>query len=159
MIWLAQQGHRVLGVELSETAVQEFFAESGVTPNIDQQGAFKRYAADNIELLVGDIFALRATDLAGVAGVYDRAALVALPAKMRAEYAKLLGGLLPAKAQTLLITFEYSPGAAEGPPFSISAEEVSRLFADNCEISVLDSQPFDLRGVAATEHVFRLSYR
>lgn len=159
MIWLAQQGHRVLGVELSETAVQEFFAESGVTPTIDQQGAFKRYASGNIELLVGDFFALTATELDGVAAVYDRAALIALPTKMREAYVKLLSELLPSQTQTLLITFEYLPGAAEGPPFSIDAEEVKRLFGESCYIEPLESQYFDLRGVDATEHVFHLNYR
>ena len=52
---------------------------------------------ENIELLVGDFFALTAADLAGVAGVYDRAALVALPPKMREDYVRLLAELLPAR--------------------------------------------------------------
>jgi len=159
MLWLAQRGHSILGIELSETAVQEFFEEFGVTPDISQKGAFKSYQMENIELLVGDFFALTAADLAGVAGVYDRAALVALPPKMREDYVRLLAKLLPAQAQTLLITFEYLPGAAEGPPFSVSEEDVTRLFSNECEIQTLDSQYFDLRGTDATEHVFHLSYR
>lgn len=159
MVWLAQQGHSVIGVELSEMAVQEFFEELKVAPAVDETGPFKRYAVDNIELLVGDFFALTAQDLADVAAVYDRAALVALPPEMRRDYAKLLTSLLPAQVQALLITFEYRPGDAEGPPFSIAADEVDSLFQDRCNISKLDSQYFDLRGVDATEHAFHLSYR
>ena len=30
MIWLAQQGHRVIGVELSDVAVESFFSENGL---------------------------------------------------------------------------------------------------------------------------------
>ena len=32
------------------------------------------------------------------------------------------------------------------------------LFEGGCDITLLDSQPFDLRGVAAIEHAFRLGY-
>ncbi|MGB5055458.1 MAG: thiopurine S-methyltransferase [Nitrospirales bacterium] len=159
MRWLAQLGHHVVGVELCEAAVQEFFEESKVQPTVDQQGSFQRYSAENVELLVGDFFALAAEDVQEVAGVYDRAALVALPPEMRREYVNLLAEIVPAKVQTLLITFEYRRGEREGPPFSIDRDAVKSLFDGRCEINVLDSQPFDLRGVEATEHAFRLSYR
>ncbi|MFZ1744387.1 MAG: thiopurine S-methyltransferase [Nitrospirales bacterium] len=159
MRWLAQLGHHVVGVELCEAAVQEFFEESKVQPTVDQQGSFQRYSAENVELLVGDFFALAAEDVQEVAGVYDRAALVALPPEMRRDYVNVLAEIVPAKVQTLLITFEYRRGEREGPPFSIDRDAVKSLFDGRCEINVLDSQPFDLRGVEATEHAFRLSYR
>lgn len=156
MRWLAQQGHQVLGVELSEAAVQEFFKEWEVSPKVDQKGFFTCYSAENVELLVGDFFALRAEDLQEVVGVYDRAALVALPPDMRRLYVNLLTKLLPIKTQTLLITFEYPIDARDGPPFSIDIEAVQSLFEDRYAINMLASQPFDLRGVAATEYVYRL---
>ena len=34
MAWLASQGHRVLGVELSQLAVEQFFAEHDLQPGI-----------------------------------------------------------------------------------------------------------------------------
>lgn len=156
MRWLAQRGHHVLGVEVSEAAVKEFFEEWEMPPKVDQQGSFTRYSADNVELLVGDFFALTAEDLQEVAGVYDRASLVALPQDMRRDYVNVLAEILPATAQILLITFEYRLGDREGPPFSIDIAAVKSLFEDRCAINLLDSQPFDLRGVAATEHAFRL---
>jgi len=158
MRWLAQQGYHVLGVELSNTAVQEFFEEWEVQPTVDPQGPFTRYSGKNVELLVGDIFALRAEDVQEVAGVYDRAALVALPPDMRREYVHLLTTLLPSNVQTLLITFEYRLGDREGPPFSIPIDAVKDLYESTCAIHTLESGPFDLRGVAAIEHAFRLEY-
>jgi thiopurine S-methyltransferase len=128
MRWLAQRGHHVLGVELSEAAVQDFFKEWEVQPQVDQLGSFRRYSAENIELLVGDFFALTVEDMQEVSGVYDRAALVALPPDMRGDYVNLLAKILPAKAQILLITFEYRLGAREGPPFSIDIDAVKNLF-------------------------------
>jgi thiopurine S-methyltransferase len=158
MRWLAQRGHHVLGVELSEAAVQDFFKEWEVQPKVDQLGSFRRYSAENIELLVGDFFALTVEDMQEVSGVYDRAALVALPPDMRGDYVNLLAKILPAKAQILLITFEYRLGAREGPPFSIDIDAVKNLFEGEWAIHALASQPFDLRGVDATEHAFRLGY-
>jgi thiopurine S-methyltransferase len=111
-----------------------------------------------VELLVGDFFALTAEDLQEVAGVYDRAALVALPPEMRRDYVNLLSEILPPKAQTLLITFEYRLGEREGPPFSLPIDAVKGLFEGRGDITLLDSQPFDLRGVEAIEHAFRLAY-
>jgi len=32
MLWLAEQGYRVLGVELSELAIRQFFDERGLSP-------------------------------------------------------------------------------------------------------------------------------
>ena len=158
MLWLVEQGYHVLGVELSETAVQEFFEEWKVHPKVDQRGSFKRYSGRNVELLVGDFFALIAENLENVTAVYDRAALVALPPDMRSNYANLLAKILPAKTQSLLISFEYAIGAIKGPPFSIPIETVKCLFEGRCDIHTLDSQPFDFRGVEAVEHAFRLDY-
>ncbi len=143
---------------MSEAAVQEFFEELEVSPKIDHRGSFTRYSWENVELLVGDIFALTAEDLQGVAGVYDRGALVALPPEMRRNYANLLARILPTSTQTLLMTFEYCLGDMEGPPFSINIDEVRSLFGDRCALTRLSSKPFDLRGVDVTEHAFRLDY-
>ena len=43
--WLAAQGYEVLGVELTQTAVEQFFGEQKVMPTIRQHGAFKVYEA------------------------------------------------------------------------------------------------------------------
>src|SRR3546814_18511093 len=83
MIWLAEQGHRVLGVELSSLAVEQFFSENKLHPDTHTSPAGQHYVAGNIEIICGDIFAMDATMLSGCTGVYDRAALVALPAPMR----------------------------------------------------------------------------
>ena len=159
MQWLAQRGHHVLGVEVSETAVQEFFEEWEVQPTRKHKRHFVCYSAKSIEILVGDFFALTVEDVREVAGVYDRAALVALPPDMRRNYVNVLAEILPAQAQTLLISFEYHLDARKGPPFSIDIDAVKSLFEGKYEINLLDSQPFDLRGVAATEHAFRLGLR
>ncbi|WEK08502.1 MAG: thiopurine S-methyltransferase [Candidatus Pseudomonas colombiensis] len=136
LMWLANRGHRVLGVELSEKAVEGFFHEQGLAPTVTQQGAFKVYQDGSIQLWCGDVFALRAEDVAGVAGFYDRAALIALPPEMRERYAVHLRTILPQGCDGLLITMDYDQALIEGPPFAVLDEEVERLLAARWQVAV-----------------------
>ncbi|WP_052700182.1 hypothetical protein [Methylocucumis oryzae] len=58
MVWLAQQGHSVLGVELSPLAVEDFFATLGLAPEISEGESLLRYQADAWTLLQGDFFCI-----------------------------------------------------------------------------------------------------
>lgn len=136
LAWLAAQGLQVMGVELSKTAVADFFAERHLVPVVRQQGAFSVYQAGSLELWCGDFFALEAADLAGCAGLYDRAALIALPPTMRQQYVAHLTKLVPPGCQGLLITLDYEQQQMEGPPFAVTDEEVRDLFAETWQLRV-----------------------
>lgn len=125
--WLAAQGHPVLGVELSETACTEFFTDNGLPFERSHDGPFERFRGAGIELLCGDFFALQAAHLAGVAAIYDRAALIALPPPMRRRYVAHLQALCP-PLPTLLITLDYEQAERDGPPFSVPESEVRALY-------------------------------
>ncbi len=165
MVWLAERGLRVLGVELSALAVETFFREQGWAPRITNEGVFTRYATDNIELLCGDVFALDAERVGDVHGVYDRAAMVALPPAMRAAYAAQLSRLLPSTASGLLVTFEYDEQQMQGPPFSVPDAEVHALLSPAFEVThlaehdVLRDEPrMRDRGLTRLqEHVYALT--
>lgn len=162
LAWLAGQGHRVLGVELSRQAVQAFFAEHELAPEVEQQGAFELWRSGAVEVLCGDIFGLRAEHVAGCIGLYDRAALIALPASMRERYLGLLNALLPT-ARGLLVTLDYDQALIDGPPFSVGDGEVRAGFAE-WQLALLeapeiigDSQKFQQAGVGSLlERVYRL---
>ena len=104
--WLHQQGHRVIGVELSHIAIAAYFAERGLQPQRQRLGRFQRYWAGTLELWCGDLFDLRREDLGDVAAVYDCAALTALPAASRGHYVRQLSSLLAVGGQMLLLTTE-----------------------------------------------------
>ena len=167
MLWLAQQGHRVLGVELSELAVRQFFEENGLTPQQHASAQGQHFVAGPIEIICGDIFALEDATLAACAGAYDRAALIALPADMRQRYAERIYARLPGEARSLLITLEYAQEQMEGPPFSVAQEEVQRLYGAHTEVAaidrrdILDKEPkFVERGLDRLETVtYRLQRR
>ena len=148
--WLLSKGYSVAGAELSEIAVRDLFAEMGVVPEVTDTGRHRRYAAEGIDIFVGDIFDLSASVLGQVDAVYDRAALVALPKDMRARYAAHLAGITECAPQ-LLVTFEYDQSAMAGPPFSISEQEVARCHGERFTINLLTDQdvPGGLKGVVA----------
>lgn len=128
LAWLAEQGHAVIGVELAERAVQDFFAERDVQPHVSQHGAFKVYQAGALRILCGDFFALSHADVADCQAFYDRAALIALPAEMRERYATHLQAILPETCQGLLVTLVYDQQRMDGPPFSVEDAEVEQRF-------------------------------
>jgi thiopurine S-methyltransferase len=138
MAWLASRGHEVVGSELSPIAIGEFFASQGLEPAAEARGAFVRHAAGAFELLEGDALALTPADTGRIGGVYDRAALVALPPEMRASYAASLARLLPSGARGLLVAFEYPQEMKGGPPFSVDAGEIARLFAGSFTVRELE---------------------
>lgn len=137
MLWLRAQGHPVLGVELSALAVQSFFTENALQPTITRDGAFERWDSDGLTLLCGDFFDLTAAQLGAVAGVYDRAALIALPPELRQRYARHLCRLLPPSAPQLLVTMEYEQAQMPGPPFAVNEAEVRDLYSADYQINLL----------------------
>lgn len=161
MLWLAAAGHRVVGIELSPIAVEAFFAEHGLRPDVEAHGELTLHRAGDIELWCGDFFALTAGQLGSVAGAFDRAALVALPPPMRRRYAAHLAELLPAGARTLLVTMEYDQRQMPGPPHAVLEEEVRALFGGQHAIALLgrdaalaDFAKFAQRGVTALAEAF-----
>jgi thiopurine S-methyltransferase len=117
-----------------------------------------------MEILCGDFFDLAATDIGRIDALYDRAALIALPSDLRARYATRITQLLKPQTPCLLVTLDYEQGKMPGPPFAVSAEEVSRLYREGFSIEqlahtdVLDDQPrFREKGLdALRESVYRL---
>lgn len=137
MLWLAGAGHPVTGVELSPLAVEAFFDENQLNPKRFQAGPFEVWEADEIRILLGDVFDLAPHDIADCAGVYDRASLIALPPAMRADYARHLGSILAPGTQVLLLTHEYDQAKRAGPPFSVSEAEVRALYEPAYEVELL----------------------
>nr|WP_295383124.1 thiopurine S-methyltransferase [Pseudoxanthomonas sp.] len=150
MIWLAAQGHAVLGAELSPLAVRQFFEENGLEPQVTDTPTGRLHAVDGIGLMLGDVFALDATTLAACGAVYDRAALIALPPDLRVRYADEVYGRLPTGCLGLLITLEYPQPEKNGPPFSVDEAEVRRLFAARWDVELLER-----RDILANEPGFR----
>lgn len=133
MLWLREQEHEVIGVELSEIAVRDFWRENDLTAVSEPFGPFERYtseASSGLELWCGDYFRVTPQMVAEaeITAVYDRAALIALPPDMRRKYAEHTAAILPSGTKVLLLAIEYSQDEMQGPPFSVSDAEVRQNY-------------------------------
>lgn len=140
MRWLAERGHQITGVELSEKAIDAFFEDEGVKPRERREGVFKVKSAGAYELWCGDLFEMPPDAMADVACFYDRASLVALPPEMRVKYAQHLADMLPPESCGLLISLAYDETEMTGPPFSVPQTEVAALFGNRFTIEALTSR-------------------
>lgn len=150
--WLLAKGYKIVGAELSKLAIEQLFAELGVAPQVSRSGELERYSAHNLDIFIGDIFNLTGSLLDQVDAIYDRAALVALPAPMRAQYTRLLVDITR-NAQQLLICFEYDQSQLEGPPFSVPDSEVEQHYGNFYDLQLLSSDKIEggLKGTCEAE--------
>lgn len=141
MNYLRARGYRVVGAELSPLAIEAFLSEHELPYTTQAVGRFIRYDATAITLWCGDFFDLTPALLGPVDAVYDRAALIALPAELRTSYAARLKVLAPHATQ-FLIALEYDAARMEGPPFSVTKAEIQRLYQPH-----YDLEPVEIRDV------------
>lgn len=134
MLWLRDRGHVVVGVELSAAAVEAFCMENGIPARRRVREAFDVYQAENFEIFRGDFFRLRSPDLGEISAAYDRAALISWAPELRSAYAEHIATLLKPGTPMLLITLEYPQTQMPGPPFSVTPEDVQRLYTRNFDI-------------------------
>ena len=129
MIYMLNRGFSVIGVEVSEIGIKQFFHENGLDFTISQVGEFDLYSAKNIEIYCGDFFSLTSKHLCGVKAVFDRKSLIALNRNLRQKYVKHLNDIISLGVRILLITLHYPKHQMSGPPFSVDKSEVESLFS------------------------------
>ena len=139
LMWLAEQGHQVIGCELSELAVEAFFSENKLAVERSQIGDLELWQSEKISIFCGDIFNLTPELLGEIDAVFDRASLIALPPAMRQDYADKMSELAQS-APKLLITLEYEQSKMDGPPFSVSESEVHALYKANYQVKQISAQ-------------------
>ena len=161
MHFLHQKGHRIVGVELVPKAIMDFFSEWNVSP-IQHNN---QYTYEKITLIESNIFAVEKSGIPPLHGIFDRAALVALPPHIRPQYAEHLLSLLPKKAKILLITYDMPHPQEEGPPFPVRKNDIPTLFQKATSVQLLEEihntakeEPrLALRGVEwSKEHIWLL---
>ncbi len=139
MNWIGRMGFRVIGIELSDIAIQAYFEALHVVPNRERHGRFVRWWHEGAEVWCGDIFDLTSKDLGEVKALYDCAALTALPAGVRERYITHFAETLPKKTEILLITIE-TPDERHFNSVSTIDSEVKSLYGARYRIDLLHGQ-------------------
>ena len=137
MLWFASQGHSVVGLEMVEEAIQAFFEENKLDVSRETIHEQIHHTSEPFTIIESDIFNLKA-GLTQADAWYDRAAMIAIPPTMRETYVEQIRQLTKPNAVGLLITFTYPQEEMEGPPFSLSDNEVKELFSNGFEVELLE---------------------
>ncbi|MBI1194797.1 MAG: thiopurine S-methyltransferase [Gammaproteobacteria bacterium] len=153
LVWLAEQGCRVTGLELSPIAVREFFEINEIEAVVEEVEGGRCHTAGPIRIYEGDMFHMDLSCIGTVDHVYDRGALVAMPPDMRDQYCARIRALAPA-ASTLLVTLDYPTEEMDGPPFAVTEREVRKRFNKEniqcvyCEDILEEDEFFRARGLS-----------
>ncbi len=159
MLWLIDQGFDVVGVELSEIAVRQFFTENNLQAAILPHPINPRLTCyqthikeQSLKIWVGDIFDLKADNLGQIDAIYDRGALVALPDSepdyLRSRYTQQLMALSYC-ANQLIIAFCYDGKHQRGdkdknlPPFLVTRSQLKAYYAKKYQITLVAKDKVD----------------
>lgn len=159
--WLLSKGFNVVGIELNTLAVDQLFEELEVQPEHSEVQEFEHRSALfsnglRLDIFTGDFFAFNSAIMGKVDAVFDRGALVALPAQMRLQYAEHLLSLSD-KCSQLLVCYEYAEGVLQGPPHSVDSKEVATHY--NKQMNVLQVYKGRIKGgFREQSEVFEAAY-
>lgn len=135
--WLAAQGYRVIGADVSEKAVNILKDRLPYSFTKSAKGSFTCYKSASVELWRGDFFRLRKQWLPTIDAIYDKAALIALPPDKRRQYTTHLQNLAESHTQIFVNCFEYEQEEMNGPPYAVMENELQSLFGNRFNIELL----------------------
>ena len=95
-------------------------------------------------------FALSIEDIDNIDAVYDKAALIALPADMRPDYSEQIRKISD-NAPQLVITLDYDQSKKNGPPFSVSGDQLQQYYGSHYQITELASEPASIGSMPELE--------
>ena len=143
MIYLANEGYKVVGIEYSEEAIISFFGENEIDYEIKKDVRntdFKTYKGLNLNITIhnGNFFDVTPELVGDVDGIWDRGSLIAINPSERSRYSKVMLGLMTSKTFYLLDSLCYDQKRLGGPPFSVARNVVEDLYLEMCDIKLVD---------------------
>jgi thiopurine S-methyltransferase len=142
MIFLKEQGFKVIGSEFSEKACLDFYKENNIEFKRSNKDGFIVFESKMINLYCGDYFKLKLDKK--ISYLYDRAAIVALDPKDRQKYADKHTELLIPSGKALLLSFEYDQCLCSGPPFSIEESLIQEYFNNGFNIELIENNEIEI---------------
>ncbi|UFH55941.1 thiopurine S-methyltransferase [Spirosoma sp. KNUC1025] len=124
LLYFSEFAHRVIGVEIEEKTILQFFDEN--------ERLYKRignrFISGNLTLICCDIFSLKPADLGLIDIVYDRGALAEFPPILRMKYRQVLERLIPVGALNFLNTLDDTLHKAQDSLRSVTQDEVASYY-------------------------------
>ena len=137
LLWLAEQGHRVTGIEWSERAVKQFFQDSKVTYSTEEccfgeaLGSIYRGVEVPVTIYCSNLFSLKGHESIGKFDcIWDHGSVGSFhPDKpQRAAYVAVCDSMLKPGGKILLSTFDYEQSEHPAFPFACSQRDVHEMY-------------------------------
>ena len=150
MLWLAEQGHNVVGVEVVKQAIESFFEENSLSFSVEK---VKLAAAvdpvdvykcveKKIVIFCCDLFLLSEEDVGGrFDAIWDRGSLSAMQPAVDNRgkiYTKKMHSLLAADGNYMLESHYYEVDRGGRPPASISDELRNEIYGEDFILKELE---------------------
>ncbi|CAF0868053.1 unnamed protein product [Adineta steineri] len=142
MIAVLDNGHRVIGIEGSQTAINAFFNENNISYEIenDESNQCQIYKGTDrpITIYCTDFCSFNKT-LPSIDYIWDRGGLVAINPLDREPYRDcLLRMMTREQTQLFLVAINYNDPDYTPPPHILSDDNVNNLFGNECSIELLE---------------------
>ena len=141
ILWLAEQGASVIGVEMVEKAIVDFFTENALGYAIEDVQGVSVYRATEkkITIVACNFLDVSTSLIGGVHAIYDRASFVAIDPTYKQQYVNTCLGVLEKEGNILLLTYDSPATEMQGPPFPVKDGVIERLYANTQQQKLLDS--------------------
>ena len=146
MLKLAEQGHTIVGIEWSKTAIEAFFEENELAYQElffklkEKQIPMFRAKEKPITIYCGDLLTFQ--DHAGIGPfdwIQDHGSIGCF-ATGRSSYAAIMDSFTKPGGKVLLSIFDYDHSEHPSIPFAVSEKEVNFLFKDNFKTITLEKE-------------------
>lgn len=150
MLWLADKGHTVVGVELAKQANEDFFAENNLTFTVEsvEMSAVSepvevyKCTEKKITIFCCDLFAMTENDVGGrFDAIWDRGSLSAIAPSFGdrgKRYTTKMHSLLTSGGNYLLESYYYEVDRGMNPPASIPDEQINEMYEEHFTIKKLE---------------------
>ena len=150
MLWLADQGHTVVGVELAKQGIESFFTENNLNFTVEsvkmaaggEPVEVYKCKEKQITIFCCDLFTLKEEDVGGkFDAIWDRGSLVAIvpsAGDRGKRYTKKMHSLLANDGNYMLESLYYEVDRGSQPPASISDELRNEIYGEDFETKELE---------------------
>ncbi|CAK8673503.1 unnamed protein product [Clavelina lepadiformis] len=142
LIYLADEGHNVIGSECAEVGILQFFDDNKIKyeRSLHPTAPFEVFKGidKTITIYKGDFFQLDSVVMGRVDAIWDRGSFGAIHPSQQMKYGKIIHDIIKENGKYLLCTLRYE-GVRTGNPYSVSENDVQVSFGQSFDISTLDS--------------------
>lgn len=139
MLWLCSQGYSVVGLEISQVAVQQLFQENAIPFSVSKEGRFVAYQALDRELkvILGDQYEMTPETIGTFDAIWDNNAFGSSQPDNRERYVSVVASLLKPNGCMLLANWEYGDSVRDTYPYSLSSSMVKESFQEKFEVQLI----------------------